>query len=262
MSLSTSQLRKAWHTYECAAGEMVEIAFGPDRISVAPPTVDAWAALSRVLAHHGYTIRTTDTDSYNCRTITGGTEKSLHAFGIALDINWTTNPYIDHPGTREVRFSDKPTQHGRALDVKQGLADTDMTPGMIADAVAIKTKDGNRVFEWGGHWNSVKDAMHFEIDLSPDDIGVGIDWTTVPDGEPVDTASATNAEAGSRRYRVTARSGLRMRAGPGTDFDVLAVLPLGTVVVGLGHDGDWLRVDQLGDGQADGHMHSSFLSAT
>jgi len=186
MSLSTSQLRKAWARYECREGDMVEIPFGPDRIRVAPPTVEAWKALAAVLLGHGYDIRTSDTDSYNCRTITGGTGKSLHSYGIALDINWTTNPFKTTKPKRKPLFSDKPTQAARAEDVKRARADTDMTPQMIADALAIRTRAGKPVFEWGGNWNSVKDAMHFEIDLTPEDLDSGIDWATVrANGQPV-----------------------------------------------------------------------------
>jgi hypothetical protein len=210
MPRSTPELRKLWKTYECAADKMVVVAFGPDKVRVAPPTSDAWKALAAVLAAHGYTIRGADTDSYNCRKITGGTDKSLHAFGIALDINWTTNPYIDHIGERDVRFSLKATQAARAIDVKAALADTDMTPAMIDDVLAITTKSGKRVFEWGGHWRSVKDCMHFEIDVSPDDLVQGIDSATVA-GEP-----AANVNPGNR-HRVIARDGLRLREGPGLD---------------------------------------------
>lgn len=182
MSLSTSQLRKAWARYECRADDMVEISFGPDRIRVAPPTVEAWQALAAVLLAHGYEIRTADTDSYNCRTITGGKGKSLHSYGIALDVNWTTNPFKTTKPKRKPVFSDKPTQAARAEDVKRAKADTDMTPQMIADALAIRTRDGKQVFEWGGNWNTVKDAMHFEIDLAPEDLAGGIDWATVRAG--------------------------------------------------------------------------------
>ena len=150
MSLSTPQLRIAWQAYECAGNRMVTIAFGPDRIRVAPPTVEAWQALWRVFAHHAYHVRTSDTDSYNCRPITGGNGRSLHSYGIALDVNWDTNGYNDHPGTRDVRFSGKATQDERARDVRRGVADTDMTRAMVDNALAIKTKGGKRVFEWGG----------------------------------------------------------------------------------------------------------------
>ena len=165
---------------------MIQIAFGPDRIRVAPPTVDAWNALARVLKAHGYEIRTPDTDSYNCRAITGGTGRSLHAFGIALDINWDTNPYQKTPDGRAVRFSNKATQSERAKDVMAGRADTDLTPAIIASVLAVKTKAGKRVFEWGGNWTTVKDTMHFEIDVTPADLKAGIDPSTVvgPDTPP------------------------------------------------------------------------------
>ncbi|MEM9104426.1 MAG: glycosyl hydrolase 108 family protein [Pseudomonadota bacterium] len=179
MGLTTAKLRTAWKAFECAEGDMVTIDFGPDRIKIAPPTEDAWRALAAVLGHHGYRIRTADTDSYNCRTITGGTGKSLHSYGIALDVNWKTNPFIKTPDKRKVRFSTKPTQAEREIDVKHHIADTDMTPAMIDDVMAIKTTAGASGFEWGGHFSSIKDAMHFEIDMSPEDLAKGIDWTTV-----------------------------------------------------------------------------------
>lgn len=179
MALSNTKLRKAWKAYECKRARMKEISFGDDRILVAPPTIEAWQALYSVLEHHGYHIRVDDTDSYNCRAIKGKTVKSLHSYGIALDVNWHTNPWRDHPGTRTVKFSGKDTQNARGGDVKHGRADTDMTPEMIADVRAIQTNGGQRVFTWGGDWNTVKDAMHFEVRLAPADFGAGIDWQTV-----------------------------------------------------------------------------------
>jgi len=193
MAQSTSQQRVAWKAYECEADKMLIVPFGPDQIRVAPPTVDAWRALESVLQYHDYRIRPSDTDSYNCRQITGGTGKSLHSYGIALDLNWTTNPYRQTPDKRRVRFSDKRTQAERATDVKQHIADTDMTPQMIEDVLAIKTSNGKRVFEWGGNWTNAKDTMHFELDVTPEDLESGIDWTSVrkPPGEIVPDVVAT-----------------------------------------------------------------------
>lgn len=149
MPKTTAQLRQLWRNFECKEQDMVLVPFGPDKIRVAPPTSEAWDALAAVMLHHGYVIRTLDTDSYNCRRITGGSGRSLHSYGIALDVNWTTNPFLDHPGNRKVRFSNKATQDERAQDVRHGLADADMTQAMIRDVEAIKTKGGVKVFEWG-----------------------------------------------------------------------------------------------------------------
>lgn len=179
MAQSTAEQRENWRTYECNEAAMVRIAFGPDQIKVAPPTKEVWSALAAVFAAHQYQIRVQDTDSYCCREIRGGSGKSLHSYGIALDVNSDTNPYRRLSAASPVRFSDKATQADRANDVRLNRADTDMTQALIDDILAIRTKDGLRVFEWGGAWSRIKDAMHFEIDLSPDELKSGIDWQTV-----------------------------------------------------------------------------------
>jgi len=67
-------------------------------------------------------------------------------------------------------------------------------------------------------------------------------------------------EHDSRQMRVNARGGLRLRAGPGTDFDSLRLLPLGTPVFALKTVGSWTMVDVEGDGVADGFVSGAFLS--
>ena len=250
---------------------MVLIPFGPDKIRVAPPTAPAWEALAAVLQQHDYKIRTADTDSYNCRTIKGSNEKSLHAFGIALDLNWTTNPFQDHVGSRPPRFSDKDTQDGRADDVRLGRADTDMTREMIHDILAIRTTSGQPVFEWGGNWLAVKDTMHFEIDVAPADLESPINPTTVARGDSQaeeedaifvvrEATSPAPALNHGVPHRVTARSGLKLRSGPGMGFDHMRTIPHGTQVFVLSTAGSWAQVALEGDGHADGFMAAEFLS--
>lgn len=182
MTSPTEAMRKAWVEYGCRSDRMQRISFGTDSILVAPPTVDAWKALERVLEAYDYHLRVEDTDSYNCRDIKNGGGKSLHSYGIALDINWKTNPYRDHAGQRAPRFSSSSDQERRAEDVRLGRADTDMTREMIDAAIGIKTGGGKRVFGWGGDWRTLKDAMHFQIEVTPAELAKGIDWTTVPGG--------------------------------------------------------------------------------
>ncbi|MGO4437015.1 TIGR02594 family protein [Rhizobium sp. RAF56] len=62
-------------------------------------------------------------------------------------------------------------------------------------------------------------------------------------------------------FRVTARSGLNLRSGPGETYRVIETLPLGTLVTGVGTQDVWIKVDIEGDGSADGYMHSTFLQA-
>ncbi|MFL6729111.1 MAG: M15 family metallopeptidase [Sphingomicrobium sp.] len=279
MARKTTELRTLWKAFECKEDKMVLVPFGPDRIRAAPETADAWTSLACVLAHHNYHIRTKDTDSYNCREAKGG-GKSLHSFGIALDVNWSTNPYLAHKTARAVRFSDKATQDERAADVRLGRADTDMTKAMIDDVLRIKTKAGVAVFEWGGSWKTVKDCMHFELDLAPDELAKGIDWATcagadalsgpgldvvvprvVPAlaaGPAVAVPSAVIAEP----HVVIARDGLKLRSGPGLEFGTVRTLPMGTNVQVLAREGQWAQVDLQGDGGADGFMFHAFLRPT
>ena len=278
MGRSTQELRTLWKSFECKEEKMERVPFGPDRIRVAPGTGDAWTALAAVMAHHGYLIRTTDTDSYNCRKAKGAAGRSLHAFGIALDVNWTTNPWRDHAGERPPRYSDKDTQDERAEDVRRGLADTDMTKAMIDDVLAIRTKGGVGVFECGLNWKSVKDAMHFELDLSPAELDAGIDWNTVkgwqdPDPDAVElptvpTEATTMALAAvaaatppgiAEPHIVIARDGLKLRSGAGLQFGTVRSFPAGTPVMVLAREGEWAQVDLQGDGLADGFMFHAFL---
>lgn len=279
-----ADIRAVWKTYECNEDELVQIVFGPDRIRVAPPTTLAWEALAAVLLYHNYAIRSKDTDSYNCRHIKNSTTKSLHAFGIALDINWTTNPYLDHTGERPVRFSSKDTQEERAEDVRLGIADTDMTKDMIDDVLAIQTKKGSQVFNWGGNWKTIKDAMHFEIAVTPVDLASGIDESSVKglttytlqaeNAPPPSLAIAAiepevglintpdllvNAPKALNLYKVIARKGLRLRSDASESAEIVQVLPLGRLVNVLSRKGNWALVDIEGDGNADGFMSLNFL---
>jgi hypothetical protein len=63
-----------------------------------------------------------------------------------------------------------------------------------------------------------------------------------------------------RRFRVIARDGLRLRSGPGLEFDILGLLPFGTVVTAVRREGEWTFVDLQGDGAVDGAAFSALLS--
>lgn len=78
-----------------------------------------------------------------------------------------------------------------------------------------------------------------------------------PQAAPADGGPTPQA---SMRFRTMAASGLRLRAGPGTEFEVRRLLPLGTLVEVISRFGDWAIVDVSGDGSADGAVHSAFLA--
>lgn len=68
-----------------------------------------------------------------------------------------------------------------------------------------------------------------------------------------------------RNYVVTARSGLNLRGGPGTDFSINDTISFGTEVNVLAFMGDedaWALADLQGDGGLDGFLYAEFLSTS
>ncbi|MBB1093715.1 SH3 domain-containing protein [Rhodopseudomonas palustris] len=62
------------------------------------------------------------------------------------------------------------------------------------------------------------------------------------------------------RYAVIARTGLKLRGGPGPDFGSEKTLPLGTELTVTQFGGAWACVDVEGDGVLDGYVFASFLA--
>lgn len=155
---STGTLRTWFAGYECEKmGRNPQVILLGKRVPVNPLTIDAWLAFSSVATNTGFVAQVVQT--YNCRPITGGSGLSLHAFGIAVDIDPTLNPYIKT----------------RSFDWKR----TTFTPVQVKALLDIKTNNGKKVFQWGGYYVSVKDYMHWEVQCSPSDLKTGIDPSTL-----------------------------------------------------------------------------------
>ncbi len=93
-----------------------------------------------------------NTASFVCRSVTGGSRFSEHAYGLAVDINPFHNPY-----QRDDLVI--PTLSSSYLDRSKTL------PGMVV----VGNPDGDEViaafaaigWSWGGNWSSLKDYQHF-----------------------------------------------------------------------------------------------------
>lgn len=132
-------------------------------LRVHPAARQAFRALAAVFLNHGYAFEETAGGTLACRAITNGRLTTLHAHGIAFDINPSRNRYRVQAG---------PIQFGR---------DTDIPRALIRDAEAIETGGGRKLFEWGGRWRNVKDPMHFELDVYQSQLRAeGVNLFTVP----------------------------------------------------------------------------------
>jgi hypothetical protein len=177
---STQWLRNAWSEYECAEHRMVPLRMFRWTTPVNPLTIEAFAALERALRSTGYRPMRS-VWNYNCRPIAGSGGRSLHGYGLAVDVDPPCNPHrVGQPGP--ARFSPAATQEERCRDVYAGRADTSFTPAQVAAVETIRTVDGLQVFAWGGRWSRSPDSMHFQINVSPRELRRGI---ARPGGPPL-----------------------------------------------------------------------------
>ena len=106
------------------------------RITVASRIARLSTLVLNEAIRRGYVIRAADTGAYNCRKIAGSTAWSNHAWALAIDINWNSNPYTT--GTKH--------------DIPDWMAD-------------LLNRYG---FAWGGDYSgSRRDYMHFEFMGTP-----------------------------------------------------------------------------------------------
>lgn len=90
-------------------------------------------------------------------------EFSLHSYGVAIDISPYQNPYVRDGNVLPIGsdlYLDRRCNH----------------PGLIHEGDACYQAFTKRGWTWGGHWESLKDYMHFEKDFSSQIGGNGISW--------------------------------------------------------------------------------------
>lgn len=154
--LTDAQLFHAWGG-RCSGKSATVSLYGNGKVTVHPAIVPAVLALNVCLIVFNYATRAADTGAYVCRPKVGSKGWSAHAYKLALDLNWATNPFGP-------------------------LLRTDMPPAMRAAIKAIRTNNGKQVWAWGGDWSGNKDAMHWQICCTPADLATGIDPRTLPGG--------------------------------------------------------------------------------
>ncbi|TQF38979.1 hypothetical protein UNPF46_14295 [Bradyrhizobium sp. UNPF46] len=179
------------------------------------------------------------------------------------------------------------TRHdlGRAADVQclvggQALTFTDdaAPPGILRFVTAAAAAGATGIGAGVGYMGNR--TIHVGFGTSVDDHnrltwGAGGRSATAPQwlrdaaqdgwdaGGAVPPAGPVAAGAHPGRFVVIARDGLKLRGGPGTNFDPERTLPAGTelnVVAVSNVDPAWVRVDLEGDGLLDGYVFAAFLA--
>jgi D-alanyl-D-alanine carboxypeptidase len=93
-----------------------------------------------------------NTSSFNDRAVAGGTHLSMHAYGLAMDLNPVQNPFLQGAGSTP-RVSPKGGE--RYLDR------ADIKPGMAETVIDVFADNGFPI--WGGDWHNPVDYQHFQV---------------------------------------------------------------------------------------------------
>ena len=94
---------------------------------------------------------TSPTAAFNCRPAVGSTTLSQHSYGWAIDINPLQNPYVRSDGSTLRHIARQ--YRDRSLNRK----------GMIHGGDIVVRSFAAIGWEWGGHWHTLKDYMHFSL---------------------------------------------------------------------------------------------------
>ncbi|GLR73364.1 M15 family metallopeptidase [Aliivibrio sifiae] len=99
-----------------------------------------------------------NTSAFNYRPITGKSSLSLHAYGVAVDINPLQNPFVEFTSWGTATF--KPLKgHEYSNRMLQRLG-KENRKGFAEEVINIFAKNG--FIYWGGYWDTPIDFQHFQ----------------------------------------------------------------------------------------------------
>ncbi len=105
-------------------------------------------------------MRDNNTSAFNHRSVTGGKRPSLHAYGLAIDINPVQNPYIElHSDGRAMFSPPSGTKYANRSNLRPAKA---VRSGMAEEVIEIFAQNGFLV--WGGDWDAPIDYQHFQVE--------------------------------------------------------------------------------------------------
>jgi len=140
--------------------------------------------------------RDNNTSSFNARKSTGGSSLSMHAYGLAIDLNPVQNPYATLRSDSSRNYAPKA---GAAYANRSVDRATQLRSGMAEAVIDVFADEGFNV--WGGYWHNPTDYQHFQVNR--------------PMAERLASLSPQQASAEFKRYVERYRI-CRKSAGPET----------------------------------------------
>ena len=104
-------------------------------------------------------MRANNSSAFNDRAITNASAPSLHAYGLAIDINPVQNPFVEIG--KDGRAQVSPAGGGRYLNRQTTRPGKPARKGMAEDVVELFAQHGFTI--WGGDWDAPIDYQHFQV---------------------------------------------------------------------------------------------------
>jgi len=99
-----------------------------------------------------------NTSAFNARPIVGGKSFSLHAYGLAIDLNPIQNPYAKRSGATLIFNPPAGAQYANRRNDRPWK---NFRPGMAEPVVEVFAEEGFVL--WGGYWDGPIDYQHFQV---------------------------------------------------------------------------------------------------
>jgi len=99
-----------------------------------------------------------NTSAFNSRNVAGTNSLSLHAYGLAIDLNPLENPYVQRSGDKLI-FS--PPAGARHTNRFKGQPEKQLRLGLAEAVIDVFADEG--FLDWGGVWKSSTDYQHFQV---------------------------------------------------------------------------------------------------
>src|SRR5262249_47421353 len=119
-------------------------------------------AKARLINHYegndDTSIADDNTSAFNSRNVAGTNSLSLHAYGLAIDLNPLENPYVQHLSGKQI-FS--PPAGAAYTNRFKGQPEKQLGLGLAEAVIDVFADEGFVI--WGANWTSSTDYQHFQV---------------------------------------------------------------------------------------------------